>query len=81
MDLTGLRWRKSSRSGMNGGECVEVAVWRKSSRSGPNGGECIEVTGDLPGVITVRDSKNPEGAVLAFAPAAWAAFAERVKRS
>lgn len=25
MDLTGARWRKSSRSSTNGGECVEVA--------------------------------------------------------
>ncbi|MEW2145659.1 DUF397 domain-containing protein [Micromonospora vinacea] len=25
MDLTGARWRKSSRSGNNGGNCVEVA--------------------------------------------------------
>jgi hypothetical protein len=38
------QWRKSSRSGDNGGQCVEVTVWRKSSRSGSNGGECVEVT-------------------------------------
>ncbi|MDP9870370.1 MULTISPECIES: DUF397 domain-containing protein [Streptosporangium] len=25
MDLTGAKWRKSSRSNGNGGECVEVA--------------------------------------------------------
>ncbi|WP_326561267.1 DUF397 domain-containing protein [Micromonospora sp. NBC_01796] len=25
LDLTGARWRKSTRSGSNGGECVEVA--------------------------------------------------------
>ncbi|GAB2941215.1 hypothetical protein GCM10027280_32120 [Micromonospora polyrhachis] len=25
MDLTGARWRKSTRSGANGGDCVEVA--------------------------------------------------------
>ncbi|MFI6332742.1 DUF397 domain-containing protein [Micromonospora chersina] len=25
MDLTGARWRKSTRSGGNGGNCVEVA--------------------------------------------------------
>lgn len=36
-------WRKSSRSGGNGGACVEVADWRKSSRSGSNGGDCVEV--------------------------------------
>ncbi|RCG25039.1 DUF397 domain-containing protein [Sphaerisporangium album] len=26
MDLSGARWRKSSRSGSDGGECVEVAL-------------------------------------------------------
>ncbi|MFJ6169321.1 DUF397 domain-containing protein [Micromonospora orduensis] len=25
MDVTGARWRKSTRSGSNGGDCVEVA--------------------------------------------------------
>ncbi|MFI1196266.1 DUF397 domain-containing protein [Micromonospora sp. NPDC020750] len=25
MDLTGAQWRKSTRSGNNGGDCVEVA--------------------------------------------------------
>ncbi|MDM4719790.1 DUF397 domain-containing protein [Micromonospora sp. WMMA1363] len=25
MDLTGARWRKSTKSGNNGGDCVEVA--------------------------------------------------------
>jgi hypothetical protein len=25
MDMTGARWRKSTRSGTNGGNCVEVA--------------------------------------------------------
>ncbi|GIG88678.1 DUF397 domain-containing protein [Plantactinospora endophytica] len=25
VDLTGARWRKSTRSGSNGGECIEVA--------------------------------------------------------
>ena len=38
-------WRKSSRSGSNGGQCVEISVtWSKSSHSGGNGGECVEVT-------------------------------------
>jgi hypothetical protein len=39
-----VKWRKSSRSGSNGGNCVEVAaLWRKSSHSGANGGDCVEV--------------------------------------
>lgn len=43
MDLNDLPWRKSTRSGDNGGNCVELAVWRKSSRSGDNGGDCVEL--------------------------------------
>jgi hypothetical protein len=41
--MNGAPWRKSSYSGGNGGNCVEVATWRKSSYSGGNGGECVEV--------------------------------------
>ena len=40
MDMT---WRKSSYSGSNGGECVEVGTWRKSSHSSPNAGNCVEI--------------------------------------
>lgn len=37
-------WRKSSHSGSQAGECVEVAsIWRRSSRSGSQGGDCVEV--------------------------------------
>ncbi|WP_406287996.1 DUF397 domain-containing protein [Embleya sp. NBC_00896] len=39
---TGLLWIKSSYSGSEGGDCVEVA-WRKSSHSGNEGGQCVEV--------------------------------------
>ncbi|MEV5752812.1 DUF397 domain-containing protein [Actinoallomurus sp. NPDC052308] len=39
-----LTWRKSTRSGANGGNCVELAVmWRKAARSTANGGDCVEV--------------------------------------
>jgi Domain of unknown function (DUF397) len=43
MTPTQDQWRTSSRSGDNGGACVEVTVWRKSVRSGDNGGDCVEV--------------------------------------
>ncbi|WP_018908464.1 DUF397 domain-containing protein [Salinispora arenicola] len=55
MDLTGARWRKSSKSGNNGGACVEVAD-------------------NLPGVVGVRDSKDPQGPALVFGPAVWRTF-------
>ncbi|MBE1491137.1 DUF397 domain-containing protein [Plantactinospora soyae] len=50
------------------------ARWRKSTRSGTNGGNCVEVADNLPGVVAVRDSKDPTGPVLNFGPAAWRAF-------
>ncbi|HEY7486095.1 MAG TPA: DUF397 domain-containing protein [Streptosporangiaceae bacterium] len=60
MDLTGARWRKSSRSSTNGGNCVEVAP--------------------LPGIVAVRDSKNPDGPALTFSRAAWRSFTTVLKR-
>ncbi|MCW2900130.1 MAG: hypothetical protein JWO67_2395 [Streptosporangiaceae bacterium] len=60
MDLNGLRWRKSSHSGDNGGQCVEVA--------------------SLPGVVAVRDSKNPKGGALVFSRDTFRAFAAELKK-
>ncbi|GAB3848515.1 hypothetical protein GCM10029963_31500 [Micromonospora andamanensis] len=50
------------------------ARWRKSTRSGGNGGECVEVADNLPGVVAVRDSKDPHGPALTFTPTAWTTF-------
>jgi hypothetical protein len=51
--------------------------WRKSTLSDPE--TCVEVA-DLPdGGAAVRDSKDPEGPVLRFTPAEWAAFLGGVK--
>jgi hypothetical protein len=73
---TALTWFKSSYSGSEGGECIEVALdWRKSSYSGSGGGECVEVAA-CPDTVHVRDSKDPEGPALAFSAAAWTAFLE-----
>lgn len=58
-DLTGARWRKSSRSGSEGA--------------------CVEVADNLPGVVAVRDSKDPDGAVLVFDRAAWRDFVRSIK--
>ena len=55
------------------------AVWRKSSRSGDNGGNCVEVARNLPGVVAVRDSKNPHGPVLVVRNDEWASFIARVR--
>ncbi|AXO35548.1 DUF397 domain-containing protein [Micromonospora chalcea] len=56
------------------------ARWRKSTRSGGNGGNCVEVAGNLPGVVGVRDSKDPAGPVLTFTPAAWTRFLTSTRR-
>jgi hypothetical protein len=52
-------------------------MWRKSSYSSDYG-NCVEVA-DLPNTYAVRDSKNPDSAVLTFTHAEWAAFATAVK--
>lgn len=73
------RWRKSSHSDHQGGECVEVAgLWRKSSYSDHAGGNCVEVAGLAP-VVGVRDSKDPEGPKLMVSASAWRAFTREVK--
>ncbi|MEV5412976.1 DUF397 domain-containing protein [Thermopolyspora sp. NPDC052614] len=60
MDLSNVKWIKSSHSGVSGGDCVEVAALR-------------------PGVVVVRDSKNPSGATLSFTSEDWNAFLLRLK--
>ena len=50
------------------------AIWRKSSYSGGNGGNCVEVAARQPGIIAVRDSKDPEGPALSFTPQQWRSF-------
>jgi hypothetical protein len=55
------------------------AEWRKASYSSTNGGACVEVAGNLPGLVAVRDSKDPSGPVLIFAPDEWQAFTAEVR--
>ncbi|WP_405807722.1 DUF397 domain-containing protein [Streptomyces sp. NBC_00210] len=73
-DLSAATWRKSSYSGASGGDCLEVATWRKSTHSGGDGGNCLEVADHHPGIVPVRDSKNPDGPKLVFRAAAWSVF-------
>jgi Domain of unknown function (DUF397) len=60
MDLTGARWRTSSHSSGNAGQCVEVA-------------------GNLPGIVAVRDSKDPDGPALAFTADEWRRFTAELR--
>jgi hypothetical protein len=58
------------------GASLELAGldWRKSSLSGPYSDNCVEVAGLDGQLVAVRDSTDPDGPVLAFTPAEWAAF-------
>jgi hypothetical protein len=58
---------------------LSSAEWRKSSRSGSNGGNCVEVAASPPGLVAVRDSKNPDGPALTFTPAGWQSFTASIK--
>jgi hypothetical protein len=55
------------------------AVWRKSSYSGANGGNCVEVAQNVPGLVGVRDSKDPRGSALTLSPKSWADFMRSIK--
>lgn len=77
---TALTWFKSSYSGSEGGQCLEVAVaWQKSTYSDGEYAACVEVA-TCPGTVHVRDSKVPHGPVLDLTPAAWAALTEWTAR-
>ncbi|BCL18090.1 DUF397 domain-containing protein [Micromonospora sagamiensis] len=60
-------------------EDLAEAQWCKSTRSGDNNGNCVEVATNLPGIVAVRDSKDPAGGVLTFPTPTWAAFTRAVR--
>jgi hypothetical protein len=57
---------------------TERYKWKKSSLSGSTG-NCVEVARNRPGIIAVRDSKDPRGPNLIFTPAEWEAFTAGVR--
>ncbi|MGW3233368.1 helix-turn-helix domain-containing protein [Kitasatospora sp. NPDC001095] len=57
---------------------AKPSSWLKSSYSS-GGGNCIEVAPGVPGVLPVRDSKDPDGPQLAFGLDAWQSFITGVK--
>ncbi|MEV7089331.1 DUF397 domain-containing protein [Streptomyces sp. NPDC093085] len=54
------------------------ADWFKSSYS-DNGTNCVEIADNFPGIVPVRDSKNPHGPALVFPADNWASFVSSVK--
>jgi len=52
------------------------AQWRKSTFTGAN--SCVEVADNLPGIIAVRNSNDPDGPTVVFTPAEWTAFIKGV---
>jgi hypothetical protein len=61
-------------------EHIDSCRWRKSSYSGNGGADCVEVGArEEASRVFVRDTKDPQGPLLAFGPDAWKQFAERVK--
>ena len=52
---------------------LSCAEWRKSSYSSQSG-NCVEVAHNLPGLVAVRDSKEPDGAKLVVSQETWGAF-------
>ncbi|MDH6579556.1 DUF397 domain-containing protein [Kitasatospora sp. MAP5-34] len=57
---------------------LDNASWRKSTFSGDSG-DCVEVADGFPGVMPVRDSKDPYGPTLIFPTDAWSAFVAGVR--
>jgi hypothetical protein len=53
---------------------LSQVVWRTSSRSASNN-NCVEVANDPGGgAVLVRDSKRPDGGMLAFPADQWGGF-------
>lgn len=57
---------------------TKITDWRKSSYSGANG-NCVEFASFGADAVAVRNSRDPEGAVLFFDRAEMGAFLAAVK--
>jgi len=54
------------------------AEWQKSSYSSQSG-NCVEVARNLPGLVAIRDSKEPDEAQLVVSREAWQVFIRTVR--
>ncbi|MGW0591823.1 DUF397 domain-containing protein [Streptosporangium sp. NPDC002607] len=59
---------------------LSAGEFRKSSYSN-SGDTCVEVSTNLPGIVAVRDSKDPSGPMPTFSPATWNNFLTRIRNA
>ncbi|MFF7249076.1 DUF397 domain-containing protein [Embleya sp. NPDC008237] len=64
---------------MYGTEDADVTTWRKSSYSNGDQGNCVEVRDDLPGLVPIRDSKDPSIGHLTIGAASWTALTNALR--
>jgi hypothetical protein len=57
---------------------LSYAKWNKSSYSSQDG-NCVEVARNLPGLVAVRDSKEPDGTKLVVPQETWRVFIQGVR--
>ena len=57
---------------------LSCAEWRKSSYSSQSG-NCVEVARNLPGLVAVRDSKEPDAGRLVVSREAWQVFMKKAR--
>jgi hypothetical protein len=74
-----MRQEPKEAATMNMDVDLSRADWRKSTFSNGHGGNCVEVATNLPGIVAVRDSKDPNGPALTFTPAEWQAFISNLR--
>ncbi|MBT2208447.1 DUF397 domain-containing protein [Actinomadura sp. NEAU-AAG7] len=58
---------------------LNTATWRKSTHSAGTGGECVEMA-SVPGLVAIRDSKDPHGPKLVIPRDTFASLVTVLKR-
>ncbi|WP_406294759.1 DUF397 domain-containing protein [Embleya sp. NBC_00888] len=64
---------------MQGIQNADVSLWRKSTYSNGDQGNCVEVRDDLPGLVPIRDSKDPSIGQLLIGATPWTALTNALR--